>query len=98
MTEEPVRLGIVGCGGMGRRHRAGLAELARCVRGGTLPEVDGEMGRRDVVLVYALFESQLARWPVTIAEVESGAVDADQREIDEHLVLVAADDRAGRAS
>src|SRR5215210_2710812 len=26
---EPVRLAIVGCGGMGRRHLAGLAELAR---------------------------------------------------------------------
>ena len=30
MTEDPLRLGIVGCGGMGRRHLAGLAELARC--------------------------------------------------------------------
>jgi predicted dehydrogenase len=26
---EPIRLGIVGCGGMGRRHLAGLGELAR---------------------------------------------------------------------
>ncbi|HKG26672.1 MAG TPA: Gfo/Idh/MocA family oxidoreductase, partial [Thermomicrobiales bacterium] len=26
---EPVRLAIVGCGGMGRRHLAGLAELTR---------------------------------------------------------------------
>jgi predicted dehydrogenase len=25
---DPVRLAIVGCGGMGRRHLAGLAELA----------------------------------------------------------------------
>ena len=30
MTADPVRLAIVGCGGMGRRHLAGLAELARC--------------------------------------------------------------------
>jgi predicted dehydrogenase len=73
-------------------------ELARCVRAGTHPEVDGEMGRRDVALVYALFESQLAGRPVTSAEVESGAVDAYQREIDAHLGLVAADDLAGRAS
>src|SRR5215217_2820562 len=29
LTEEPVRLAIVGCGGMGRRHLAGLTELAR---------------------------------------------------------------------
>ena len=34
---------------------------------------------------------------MTIAEVEAGAVDAYQREIDEHLGLVAGDDRAGRA-
>src|SRR5215472_5344726 len=27
--DEPVRLAIVGCGGMGRRHLAGLAELSR---------------------------------------------------------------------
>src|SRR5215217_1816702 len=30
VTADPVRLAIVGCGGMGRRHLAGLAELARC--------------------------------------------------------------------
>jgi predicted dehydrogenase len=63
-------------------------ELARCIRTGASPEVDGEMGKRDVALVYALFESQLAGRPVTIAEVGSGAVDAYQREIDEHLGLV----------
>ena len=63
-------------------------ELAACVRGGARPEVDGTMGRRDVALVYALFESQAAGRPVTIAEVEAGAVDAYQREIDEHLGLV----------
>jgi hypothetical protein len=34
------------------------------------------MTRRDVALVYALFESQAAGRPVTIAEVESGAVGA----------------------
>ncbi len=28
---EPLRLGIVGCGGMGRRHLAGLGELERSV-------------------------------------------------------------------
>jgi predicted dehydrogenase len=70
-------------------------ELARCARRGTRPEVDGEIGRRDVALVYALFESQLAGRPVTIAEVESGAVDAYQREIDEHLGLRTANGPAG---
>ena len=28
---DPLRLAIVGCGGMGRRHLAGLSELERCV-------------------------------------------------------------------
>jgi hypothetical protein len=73
-------------------------ELARCIRGGTRPEVDGEIGRRDVALVYALFESQLAGRPVTIAEVETSAVDAYQREIDEYYGLLAADDQAGQTS
>src|SRR5215212_9747420 len=74
------------------------AELARCVRSGTCPEVDGEVGRRDVALVYALFESNIAGRPVTIAEVEAGSIDAYQREIDRHLGLVSEVDRAERAS
>jgi predicted dehydrogenase len=74
------------------------AELVRCVREGAPPEVDGIIGRRDVALVYALFESNLAGRPVTIAEVEAGANDTYQREIDEHLGLVAGDDRVERAS
>ena len=71
-------------------------ELARCIRHGKRPEVDGEMGRRDVALVYALFESQVAGRPVTIGEVESSAVDGYQREIDEHLGLVPRELRAAR--
>ena len=71
-------------------------ELARCIRGGLRPEVDGETGRRDVALVYALFESQVAGRPVAIGEVESSAVDGYQREIDEHLGLVSRDLQAER--
>ena len=52
------------------------------------PEVTGEVGRRTVALVNALFESGLAGRAVTLDEVEAGAVDAYQREIDEHLGLV----------
>jgi predicted dehydrogenase len=63
-------------------------ELAACIRTGAAPEVSGEVARNDVALVYALFESQSARRAVTIAEVESGAVDAYQREIDAHLGLL----------
>lgn len=64
------------------------AELARCVRTGIQPEVDGPTGRSAVAMINALFESQLAGRPVTIAEVESGAVDAYQREIDLHYGLI----------
>jgi predicted dehydrogenase len=63
-------------------------ELAACIRTGAAPEISGEVARRDVALVYALFESQSARRAVTIAEVESGAADAYQREIDAHLGLL----------
>jgi predicted dehydrogenase len=63
-------------------------ELARCIRSGAQPEVNGAVARRDVALVYALFESDRAGRPVTIEEVESGAVDAYQREIDAQLGLL----------
>lgn len=63
-------------------------ELADCVRSGARPEVDGTAARRAVALVYALFESQAVNRPVTIAEVESSAVDAYQRDIDTHLGLI----------
>ncbi len=63
-------------------------ELATCIRDGRQPEVTGAVARRDVALVYALFESDRAGRPVTIAEVEAGTVDAYQREIDQHLKLL----------
>ncbi len=62
-------------------------EFAECIRNGAQPEVDGTVAKRAVALVYALFESDRAGRPVTIAEVEAGAVDAYQREIDQHLGL-----------
>lgn len=65
-------------------------ELARCVREGKAPEVDGATGLRAVALVYALFESQAVGRPATISEVETSGVDAYQREIDEHLGLLPA--------
>jgi predicted dehydrogenase len=63
-------------------------ELGQCIRTGSQPEVTGAVALRDVALVYALFESDRAGRPVTIEEVETGAVDAYQREIDEHLGLL----------
>ena len=62
-------------------------ELAECIRHGAQPEVNGEVGMRAVALVYAVFESSALGRPVTIEEVESVAVDAYQREIDDHLGL-----------
>lgn len=63
-------------------------ELGECIRTGQQPEVTGEVGRRAVALVNAVFESGKVGRPVTIDEVESLAVDAYQREIDEHFGLV----------
>ena len=71
------------------------AELAACIRHGTAPEVDGAVALRAIALVYALFESQVAGRPVTIAEVESSAVDAYQREIDIHYGLLPPTSPAG---
>ncbi|MGH2615263.1 MAG: Gfo/Idh/MocA family protein [Thermomicrobiales bacterium] len=64
------------------------AELAACIRAGDAPEVDGATARRAVALVYALFESQVAGQPVTIADIEGSVVDGFQREIDSHYGLV----------
>ncbi len=63
-------------------------EFAECIRTGAQPEVDGAVARRAVALVYALFESAVAGRRVTIDEVESGSVDAYQREIDAHHGLL----------
>ena len=63
------------------------AELAACIRTGARPEVDGATGKHAVAIVYALFESQVANCPVSLAEIESSAVDAYQREIDQHYGL-----------
>jgi predicted dehydrogenase len=63
-------------------------EFADCIQNKKQPEVTGEVGRRDVALVYALFESGKLGRAVTLDELESVSVDAYQREIDEHLGLV----------
>ena len=63
-------------------------ELGECIQTGQQPEVSGEVGRRDVALVNAVFESGLLGRPVTIAEVEQVQADAYQREIDEHFGLL----------
>ena len=63
-------------------------ELGECIRTGEQPEVTGEVGRRDVALINAIFESGRLGRPVTLQEVERVEVDAYQRDIDEHHGLV----------
>ena len=63
-------------------------ELGECIRTGQPPEVTGEVARRDVALVNAIFESGCLGRLVTLDEVERVEVDAYQREIDEHFGLV----------
>lgn len=69
-------------------------ELARCVREGRRPEVDGSVALRALALVYALFESDRLGRAVTLEEVENGSADAYQREIDERLGLAGHDEAA----
>ena len=63
-------------------------EFGECITRGVKPEVTGEVGRRDVALVNAAFESGVVGRAVTIAEVESLAVSEYQADIDEHFKLV----------
>jgi predicted dehydrogenase len=72
-------------------------EFAECIRTGADPEVDGHVAKRAIAMVDALFESQIAGRPVTIAEIEDGRLDAYQQEIDDHIGLSAAPARAGAA-
>ncbi len=65
-----------------------LAEFGRCMATGTSPEVDGAVGRRDVALVNAVFESGRLGRAVTLDEIEQSTVDTYQREIDRHYGLV----------
>ena len=76
-------------------HRARIRGVGDLHSHRRAPEVDGPTGRRAVALVHALFESQVAGRPVTMAEIESSAVDAYQREIDEHYGLVGLARRGG---
>lgn len=55
---------------------------------GRQSETSGEEGLRDLACSYAVVESSALGAPVTLADVLSGAVDAYQREIDEHYGLI----------
>ena len=62
-------------------------EFADCIATRQQPEVTGAVGRRDVALVNAMFESGVAGRPVSIEEIEAGQLDAYQREIDQAFGL-----------
>ena len=62
-------------------------ELADCIEGGRVPEVDGQMGRRAMALCYAGFESSALNRPVTLDEVEAEKVGSYEAEINEELGL-----------
>lgn len=65
-----------------------LHDFARAVTTGSPPEVDGEDGRRNMALVYAVAESAVAGRPVTVDAVARGEVHAYQDEIDVELGLL----------
>jgi len=51
------------------------------------PETDGYDGLKSIAICYAIIESAFINRPVKVKEVESGEVDAYQREIDEYYNL-----------
>ena len=63
-------------------------ELGECIRTGATPEVSGEVGRADVALTYAPFESGRLGRPVTFDDMISARADTYQREIDQRLGLL----------
>lgn len=64
-----------------------IYDWLQAIQHGREAEVTGADGLRDLAISYAVIESSLARRWVSIEEVESGAVDAYQREIDEYYGL-----------
>ena len=61
-----------------------LREFGRCIEEAKSPEVDGALGRRDVALCYAAFESSVLNRPVGIDEIESESTCAYEAEINAH--------------
>jgi hypothetical protein len=54
---------------------------------GAPSETDGKEGLRDLAASFAILESAAVNRPVTVDEVESGAVAVYQKEIDEYYGL-----------
>ncbi len=75
---------------LGLSNDFALAQLdwLRAIERSGQPECSGAEGLRDLACAYAILESDLARREVDVAEVESGALRAYQRPIDERFVLL----------
>jgi 1,5-anhydro-D-fructose reductase (1,5-anhydro-D-mannitol-forming) len=58
------------------------------IAGGRETEVSGAEGLRDLAIAYAVIESSVAGRPLTVEEVEQGAVSTYQDEIDRHYGLL----------
>jgi 1,5-anhydro-D-fructose reductase (1,5-anhydro-D-mannitol-forming) len=63
-------------------------DFFQAIASGRQAEVSGQEGLRDLAIAYAVIESSVAGRPVSVDEVERGAVDAYQRELDAHYHLV----------
>jgi predicted dehydrogenase len=67
-----------------------IGDWLAAIREGRPAETSGDEGLRDLAASFAIAESSLAGRAVTLDEVLSGAVDAYQRDLDEHYGLARA--------
>ena len=65
-----------------------IVDFVRAIRDGTAPEVDGREGLAAMAVSEALYESEHAGTPITVADVEAGRVRAAQHDIDAHWGLL----------
>jgi hypothetical protein len=65
-----------------------LLDWLQAIEQGRQMECDGREGVRDLACSYAVLESATLNRPVKVDDVLSGAVDAYQREINQHYGLV----------
>ncbi len=59
----------------------------KAIEEGRKPQVSGRAGLRDLACGYAVLESSYLNRPVKISDVESGAIEGYQREINKHYKL-----------
>jgi predicted dehydrogenase len=64
-----------------------IGDWLAAIRDGRASETSGDEGLRDLAASFAIVESSLAGRAVTLDDVLSGAVDAYQRDLDEHYGL-----------